>query len=480
MPVDRTVSNDQATPGTRPVARIPHLFRVLIGQRPLAGGARHSLDGLREITIGRAGAIETKREGETLALGLPDARMSTRHARIGRSAEGWTLSDLGSTNGTMVDGEKTSAATVLRDGAVLEVGSTVFVFHTNLMCDPESARDVEADAMPGRDLGLATLVPTHAATVDALRQVAAAGVPVLLLGPSGAGKEVVARAVHALSGRTGAFVPVNCGALPETLLESQLFGHVKGSFSGAVKDEVGLVRASDGGTLFLDEIGDMPKTSQVALLRVLQEREVTPVGATKPQKVDLRVVAATHRPVDELEAAGFRSDLYARLAGYTHRLAPLRERIVDLGVLIADLLKRNVADRAASLTLTAPLAQALVRHRWPLNVRELEQALSVAALLANDGVIDLAHAPESIRTPARESDSGSESGRDSGSGRESDRGRENAPLDAADEKIKAALVASLKEHGGNITYVAKAMGKTRMQIHRWMRRFAVDPTSFRG
>ncbi|MEA2750916.1 MAG: sigma-54 dependent transcriptional regulator, acetoin dehydrogenase operon transcriptional, partial [Myxococcales bacterium] len=132
-------------------------------------------------------------------------------------------------------------------------------------------------------------------------------------------------------------------------LESQLFGHVKGAFSGAARDEVGLVRASDRGTLFLDEIGDMRAPSQVALLRLLQEREVTPVGATLPVRVDLRVVAATHRPVDALEAGGFRSDLYARVAGYTHRLAPLRERACDLGLLVSDLLRA-----AANVPPTSP------------------------------------------------------------------------------------------------------------------------------
>src|SRR5262249_24796529 len=153
----------------------------------------------------------------------------------------------------------------------------------------------------------------------ALARIASMPIPVLLLGESGTGKEVLARAVHTLSGRSGAFVAVNCGGLSASLIESQLFGHVKGSFTGAGRDEPGLVRAADRGTLFLDEIGDLPLAAQAALLRVLQEREVVPVGGARPVAVDLRVVAATHRPLEKMAAKGdFRADLLARLSGYRH------------------------------------------------------------------------------------------------------------------------------------------------------------------
>lgn len=287
-------------------------------------------------------------------------------------------------------------------------------------------------------------------------------VSVLLLGESGTGKEVTARAVHALSKRPGMFVPVNCGALPETLLESQLFGHVKGSFSGALRDEVGLVRASDRGSLFLDEIGDMRAASQVALLRLVQEREVTPVGATKPVPVDLRVVAATHRQVDGLEAAGFRSDLYARVNGYTHRLPPLRERIADLGLLVADLLARLAPNRP-ELTLELDLARAMVAYEWPLNVRELEQALRVTSLLAEDGVLRLEHAPETLRT-GRAPESATD---------------DRAPMSAEETRDRDALVAALQAHQGNVSKVAAELGKTRMQIHRWMRKYGVEASAYR-
>ena len=229
-----------------------------------------------------------------------------------------------------------------------------------------------------------------------LVRVAMAKLPVLLLGESGAGKEVLARTVHDISARTGPFVAINCGALAPTLVESQLFGHVKGAFSGALKDEPGLVRASSGGTLFLDEIGELPAAAQATLLRVLQEKEVLPLGATKPVPVDLRVVAATLKPIEQ--SPTFRPDLYARVAAYVHRLVPLRERRADLGLLIADLLPRLSAERAPKLRFAPDLATALVSHSWPLNVRELEHLLSVAIVTSTEDLLRIEHVGDALRS----------------------------------------------------------------------------------
>ena len=462
---EKTIRDDAAAKGPAEPRRLPHLFIVLECARPLAGGARLRIEGVDEVALGRAperkASVERDGEKKRLALGVPDGRMSSRHATLARTAEGWVLTDAGSTNGTYVRGERTPRA-ILSDGATFDLGGTLFQFRTALPVDAGPHLFVESSTLAHRSRGIASLLPMAAAETNALVKVAASDAPVLLLGESGTGKEVTARAVHALSKRVGAFVPVNCGALPETLLESQLFGHVKGSFSGAQRDEVGLVRASDKGTLFLDEIGDMRPPSQVALLRLLQEREVTPVGATKPVGVDLRVVSATHRRVDALDAGGFRNDLYARVAGYTHRLLPLRERIVDLGILIADLLTKLAPDRA--LTLGLDLARAFVAYDWPLNVRELEQALRVAALLADDGVLGLAHAPEPIREAATREDPADAP----------------APAPAMDDaRIRDALVAALQAHGGNVSRVASDLGRTRMQIHRWMKRFGLDADAYR-
>jgi transcriptional regulator with GAF, ATPase, and Fis domain len=285
-----------------------------------------------------------------------------------------------------------------------------------------------------------------------------------------------------LSKRRGAFVPVNCGAIPPTLVESQLFGHVRGAFSGAVRDELGLVRSSDGGTLFLDEIGDLPLASQAALLRVLQESEVSSIGSTRPTKVDLRVVSATHRRIDALTEGGFRSDLYARLAGYVHELLPLRERREDLGLLIAAILRNVAPGKAASIKLASELGRALWTYSWPLNVRELQHAFAAALVFEKDGRVELAHAPEAVRAAlsARPSQPSQPTQPPSGPSQPSSRPQHTEPVIRADEAgLRESLLAALTEHQGNVSEVARVMGKTRMQIHRWMKRFAIDPEDHR-
>jgi DNA-binding NtrC family response regulator len=452
-----------------------HLFLVMECSRPLAGGARYALDGVDEVALGRAPTRRISRDGRRLVVGVPDPLMSSTHARLASVGGGWAMRDAGSTNGTFVDGVRVDRA-MLEDGALVELGGTLLTVRRGPTSD-EAPRDLESGGFDqagavgpaGReaDLGLATLVPSYAHALASLRQVIQSPVPILLLGETGTGKELLSRAVHALSGRPGAFVPVNCGAIPETLVESQLFGHVRGAFSGAVRDEPGLVRSSDRGTLFLDEVGDLPRASQAALLRVLQESEVQSIGATRPAKVDLRVVSATHRRIDALEEGGFRTDLYARLAGYVHELIPLRERREDLGILVAALLSSLAPERAGSLRLAPELGRALYRHPWPMNVRQLRHTLAAALVFAASGTIELAHVPEDVRAaPARRSPSHPVTA---------------VPKEtsAEDLKLRESLAHALTAHQGNVSEVARAMGRTRMQIHRWMRRFGIDPASYR-
>ncbi|HSU14711.1 sigma-54 dependent transcriptional regulator [Longimicrobium sp.] len=206
---------------------------------------------------------------------------------------------------------------------------------------------------------------------------------VLISGESGTGKEVLARYIHELSGRAdGPFVSINCGALPENLLESELFGHVRGSFTGAVRDKQGLFVAAKGGTFFLDEVGEMSPATQVKLLRVLQEREVIPVGATEPIPVDVRIVAATNRDLDdEIRRGGFRSDLFYRLNVITLHLPPLRERSDDVPLLAEHFLKRFCATRGRELRFASDTLDVLQSYDWPGNVRELENALERAAVM---------------------------------------------------------------------------------------------------
>ncbi|HWU86443.1 MAG TPA: sigma 54-interacting transcriptional regulator [Kofleriaceae bacterium] len=456
----------------------PYLFVVLHCDRPRAGSSRHDLAELDAIAVGR-GTERTARRGpesgrRTLDLRLPGGTVSTTHARLERGDAGWTIADEGSKNGTFVNGERVTRA-ALRDGDLVEIGPTLLVYRAALpppseegLAGPAGAPDLDSAALAALTPGLATLLPRLAEQHAALERIARQPIPVLLLGESGTGKEVLARAVHALSGRSGAFVGVNCGGIAATLLESQLFGHVKGAFTGAARDEPGLVRAADRGTLFLDEIGDLPLPAQAALLRVLQEREVVPVGGTRPVKVDLRIVAATHRPLDRMAAEGtFRADLLARLAGYRHLLPPLRARREDLGLILGDLLRCGEIPGATDLRLATAAGRRLFAHGWPLNIRELQQCLAVSAALAPRGLIEAEHLQleGSLPAPAPASRSASA----------------EPDLDLDDpEALRKKLVALLEQHRGNISHVARDLGKARMQIHRWLRRFDLDPAAFRG
>jgi two-component system response regulator AtoC len=251
---------------------------------------------------------------------------------------------------------------------------------------------------------LATLVgesPAMTALRATLRKVAPHRTTVLVRGESGTGKEVVARALHALSPRGGApFVAVNCGAIPAGLIESELFGHTKGAFTDAVRDRAGLVEQAAGGTLFLDEVGELPPASQVKLLRVLQDGHVRRLGGDADVLVDVRVVAATSRPLEAEVAAGrFREDLFFRLDVLTLRLPPLRERAGDVARLGAHFLAGARARLGPTVTARAvsPEAmQALEAYAWPGNVRELENTIERAAVLCEAAAIDVASLPERI------------------------------------------------------------------------------------
>ncbi|MFW6202038.1 MAG: sigma-54-dependent transcriptional regulator [Gemmatimonadota bacterium] len=227
---------------------------------------------------------------------------------------------------------------------------------------------------------------------------------VLITGESGTGKEVLARYIHALSDRSeGPFVSVNCGALPETLLESELFGHVEGSFTGAVRDKDGLFAAAREGTFFLDEVAEMSPALQVKLLRALQEREVVPVGATEPVEIDVRVIAATNRDLEhEIRRGTFRSDLYYRLNVISMHLPPLRERRDDIPLLAEHFLERLAAREngdGEGFTLGEEALEALVEYDWPGNVRELENALERAAVLSKGKAIERDAFPDRVVDP---------------------------------------------------------------------------------
>jgi len=254
------------------------------------------------------------------------------------------------------------------------------------------ARGAGVPATPAGELpmrfGMIGESPPMQKLFDLLERVAPSNVPVLIHGETGAGKELVARALHAHSPRKGKpFVAENCAAIAPTLLESELFGHVRGAFTDASRDRKGTFVTADGGTVFLDEIGDMPSDMQSKLLRVLQDGEVRPVGASKALAVDVRVVAASHRDLAAMVAAGsFREDLLYRLNVITLQVPPLRDRKPDLPYLAAFLLERIAEEQGGEArALTADALAALAEHDWPGNVRELENVLRRASALAPPG-----------------------------------------------------------------------------------------------
>jgi transcriptional regulator with GAF, ATPase, and Fis domain len=434
------------------------LVLVLECSRPRAGSVRYRLNDLTGVALGRGPERRAERTGTELTIRVPDKWMSSRHARIEPSFGRWVLTDTESKNGTIVDGHTTKRA-VLTDGSLIELGHTLFIFFERLTIELDAPGMLELTPSEGPS-GFTTLMPAWAVELQRLRQIASSEIPMLIEGETGTGKEVIARAIHGQSGRGGAFVPVNCGALPDNLVESELFGYKKGAFSGAQQDHDGLVRAANGGTLFLDEIGDLPPSSQAALLRVLQEREVMPVGGTRAVPIDLRVVAATHRDLDDMVAENtFRHDLFARLAGFRVTVPTLLERRTDLGILIGALHARLFPPDHPGFDIDA--ARLLLRYPWPLNVRELEQALATAQVLAGSEPIRAEHLPDSVRT-----------GRPPGAPRP-------VILNENDQKVRDQVVAALREHQGNVSAVARALDKDRKQIQRWIKRFGLDPGSYR-
>jgi transcriptional regulator of acetoin/glycerol metabolism len=437
----------------KPAAATPaHLcaYLVLCGERPLLGGMAFDLHGASDVVLGRGGPLGATASGEGRArLDVPDATMSGDHARLTLQPDGSAqIEDLGSRNGTRVNGQPIKRAR-LREGDWFVVGRSAF-----LLRQVTAAIAAEPFRLP-RPSALATFVPSLAQTYQTAADLAPSRVPILLGGETGAGKEVVAREIHQLSHRSGRFVAVNCAALPETLVESELFGYRKGAFSDAREDRAGLLRTADKGTLLLDEIGDLPLGGQAKLLRVLQDGQVLALGSATPVQVDLRVLAATQQNLDGLVRAGrFRADLLGRLGGFTVIVPPLRDRPEDLGLLTAAILERHAGAEAPGFRLTADACCALLARRWPLNVRELERVLQAAIELARaTKEIGVEHLGPEMRL---------------------------GPTELAPADLEVELRRLMRLRAGNVSAVAREMGKARMQIHRWMAQFGMRGEEFRS
>jgi len=301
--------------------------------------------------------------------------------------------------------------------------------------------------------------PRFEEVLELAETVAATDSTVLISGESGTGKEVVARYIHALSQRAGGpFLSVNCGALPESLLESELFGHVKGAFTGAVRDRDGLLVAAADGTFFLDEIGEMSPQTQVKLLRAIQEREVTPVGSTRAVPVDVRIIAATNRDLEEeMARGGFRSDLYYRLNVIQLHLPPLRERREDIPLLVRHFLQRKPGS-GEPRTVSEEAMDILTAYHWPGNVRELENALERAAVVSSGSVVGPDALPDRVREapPPR-------------------LGANDLPPNPTMEVVERAYILwVLQSEGGNKTRAADVLGIDPSTLYRKLNRYGIE------
>jgi two-component system, NtrC family, response regulator AtoC len=354
----------------------------------------HTLPADKELIIGRT---------EDADICIDDVRLSRRHARL-CTGPPLSIEDLNSANGTQVGARTLIPGEVVEfsPGEVLTLGSVMLVVQRGFGSAPPDAQADRPPSVPrgGADVARAPSVVIRAPAMRQLYElvdrVAASSISVLLLGETGVGKEVMADAIHRRSPRVSKpFLQLNCGAMSETLMESELFGHEKGAFTGAFQAKPGLIETADGGTVFLDELGELPPSLQVKLLRVLEERRVTRVGGLRPRAIDVRFVSATNRNLEyEVERNAFRRDLFFRLNGISLTIPPLREREEE----IEELARAFVVHAAAKLgrltppRLTPDAVERLKAHRWPGNIRELKNVAERAALLCAGDTI----APEDL------------------------------------------------------------------------------------
>jgi two-component system, NtrC family, response regulator AtoC len=392
---------------------------------------------------------------------IDEASVSRRHVFIHVEPR-LEVEDLGGSNGTVVRGRRLAPnqRVPLSPGDTVEIGNAMLIVQSaaapasTRSPSPPSEKSEKKAGMVTAPMAAVTMPPpAETSPIDRLVElVAGSNLSVVILGETGVGKEVAAHRIHDLSARrAGPFVKINCAALTETLLESELFGHERGAFTGAVKAKVGLLEAANGGTVLLDEVGEMPSTTQVKLLRVLESREVMRVGSVEARRIDVRVLAATNRDLPALVAAGgFRSDLYFRLDGITIRLPPLRERRADI-VPLATTLLAQAAKTATPPPFTPAALAKLESYSWPGNIRELRNVVERALVLSAGGPIDAAHL--FVDTITLSTPPAPPPPRSSGDLRSDVEGYERARIEQALEKA-----------GGNQTKAAELLGISRRTL----------------
>jgi len=380
-------------------------------------------------------------------LAVEDAGVSRAHVKLENRGAALFVTDLGSRNGTFLNGEPLAkGGASAPPGSVIRIGKSLLVVLRDVSVYLGSRPGSHPALVGGAALDDARIV---------IDTIAATKSPVLILGATGTGKEVVASALHEASGRQGEFVALNCAAVPAELVDAELFGHARGAFSGAVGTRAGLFRTADDGTLFLDEIGELPAAVQAKLLRVLETDEVRAVGEDRPTRVDVRIVAATNRDVDEMvESGDFRGDLLHRVAGLRLVLPALRERIEDVPALCLHFLAE------AAVGISAPALERLMGHAWPGNIRELRNVVRAAAEVARR------HDRAEIEPADITTVMGAATAR---LGQESE-----------DPELAARVAHALTEVRGNVGEAASRLGMSRSVLYETLRRLRIDPKTFRS
>jgi transcriptional regulator with PAS, ATPase and Fis domain len=405
------------------------------------------------LVVGRGQtAVRAGEGGAATMVLLPDNLLSREHLRISLGERGHQVEDLESRNGTFLDGRRLVQPTRLSEGALVLFGNQVGVYRQLSDAALEALRrDAEAPFGP-----VPTFSPALAVIYARLRKLARTDVELLLVGETGVGKEIAARGIHRVSGRSGPFVAINCASLPAALVESELFGFVSGAHSTARVAKPGLIETAEKGTLLLDEIGDMPPDLQAKIFRFLQERMIRPLGATRPRRVDVRVLAATTRLGIGPGPDGLRPDLVARLGVEPIAIPPLRKRPEEVPSLVA------LFGAEALLALEPAALRALALYGWPLNVREVEKTIHNALAMSNGGHLRLEHLPSNIRSAL-----------DRGVVIEAPPRRQRAAPDRVD------LERLLKQHDGNISGVARALDRKWNVVYRWLLRYKLQAGRFR-
>jgi DNA-binding NtrC family response regulator len=433
-----------------PETRTRVLNWIVTGARARAPGGVEIVVDVDAVVVGRAPGAD---------IVLADPEVSALHCELRAVSDGVLVKDLGSTNGTFL------GAVRVRE-AVVSTPTEITVGGSKIVIEPEARRRIDVGFLD-RFGPLVGSAPKMRRVFGILEKVAPTPLGILILGETGTGKELVAKAIHDASAcAAGPFVVVDCASIPSSLAESLLFGHEKGAFTGATERRKGALADANGGTLFLDELGELPIELQPKLLRALSEKQVKRLGASAFEPIDARVVAATRRDLGaEMNAGRFRSDLFFRIAQVRIELPPLRERLDDLPLLVEAICLRVGKPEHAAAVL-AWIEQRMVTHDWPGNVRELVNVASVAATLAGEpGAID------DVLMLARDPVMGEVSPR--------------VPATAFSEAKRAAVAAFEREYfvdlarkaAGNIAEMARRSGMERHHVRAYLRRHGIDKTA---